>query len=110
MTEDAFLKEGKRMTDEEIKAHFKEKSTSGNGSFGKETERLQEAIHDHIMEWFGEAIRRFFDSGPGKAFLEKHKDKSSDEMFEIFERDTNFGELLNREVKKKIDELRGKVG
>lgn len=109
MTEDAFLKEGKRMTDEECMAHFKEKSASGNGSFGKETERLQEAIHDHVIEWFQKAIGRFFDSDSGKVFLKKHKDKSSDEMLEIFERDTNFRELLSLEVKRKINVLRGKI-
>ena len=109
MMEDAFLKKGKRMSDDEIKAHLRKNSSPRKGSFELETEGLRKAIHDHVLEWFGKAIGRFLDSGPGQAFLEKHKDKSSEDVFEIFERDTNFRELLSREVKNKIDELRGKI-
>lgn len=108
MKED-FLKEGKRMTNEEIKAHFKKDSTSRKGSYELETERLREAIYDHAAEWSDKAIRRFLDSDPGKAFLAKHKGKKWQEVFKIFERETNYHEGLSREVVKKIDELRGKV-
>ena len=109
MTKDPFFKQGKRMTDEEINAYFKKKTTLRKGSFEWETARLEKELHDHLREWSEKAFRRFLDSDQGTAFIEKHKDKSSDEMLEIIERETNFRELLNREMMNKIDEFRGKV-